>query len=93
MAYYKVHFVLCQGEEEKILNCPESLRQNRVSRHYTRQQLADLLGVSLRAYQTYETGTREPSLTALVKLADFYGVPLDLLVGREFPKNTLVDTE
>jgi len=49
----------------------ESLRQFRVSRNFTRQQIADLLGVGVRTYQTYETGTREPSIGSLIKIADF----------------------
>ncbi len=75
------------------MNFHESLRQNRIFQNFTRQQIADLLGVSLRTYQTYETGTREPSLITLIKLADYYGVSLDSLVGREFPQNSLMNSK
>ncbi len=71
----------------------ESLRRFRISRNYTRQQIADLLGVGVRTYQTYETGTREPSIASLVKIADFYNVSLDDLIGREFPKDSLMNSK
>lgn len=38
--------------------------------------------VVVRAYQRYEYGEREPRLTTLVRMADFYGVSLDYLAGR-----------
>lgn len=42
--------------------------------------------MSLRAYQNYERGLREPKMTALIALADFYDISLDELVCREWPK-------
>lgn len=49
----------------------------------TQPQVADGAGLSLRGYQNYERGLREPQLTALIALADFYGITLDELVCRE----------
>lgn len=40
------------------------------------------MGISERAYLTYEYGEREPKLDTLQKLADFYGVTTDYLLGR-----------
>lgn len=71
----------------------ESLRKQRITRNFTRQQIASILGISLRTYQTYETGTREPSITSLIKIADLYNISLDTLVGRTFPKDSLVDSK
>lgn len=71
----------------------ESLRKQRITRNFTRQQIANILGISLRTYQTYETGTREPSITSLIKIADLYNVSLDTLVGRTFPKDSLVGSK
>ena len=36
----------------------------------------------VRAYQRYEYGEREPQLSTLIRIADFYGVSLDYLAGR-----------
>ena len=44
---------------------------------------SDMLGISLTAYQKYEHGTAEPNFDNLSKLADFYGVTTDYLLGRE----------
>ena len=49
----------------------------------SQKAVADEIGVSLRALQNYEQGTREPSYKILCKLADFYGVTTDYLLGRD----------
>lgn len=46
----------------------------------TQTALAQQIGISWRAYQTYERGQREPGLSALVALADFYGLTVDELI-------------
>lgn len=38
--------------------------------------------MSTRAYGSYEADEREPSLSALNTLADFFGVSVDELLGR-----------
>ena len=59
----------------------------RKERKVPQQQLADVMGVKLRAYQFYETEEREPGLQGLIALADFYDVSLDYLVGRKDTPN------
>lgn len=59
------------------------LRSMRMVRHFTQQRLADSLGVALRTYQCYEQGTREPSLSLLVRIADILEVPTDYLLCRD----------
>ena len=49
----------------------------------TQQEMADLLGISHRAYQYYESGNREPNLTYLVQIADILDVSLDYLLCRD----------
>ena len=58
------------------------LRLLRSESGYTQQQVADGVGMDMRAYQRYELGTREPAFKYLVSLADFFDVSLDYLVGR-----------
>ena len=58
------------------------LREVRIHRSFTQQTVADALGISLRAYQYYEQGTREPSLQMLVDLSNFLNVSVDYLLGR-----------
>ena len=59
------------------------LRHMRMKRKYTQQKLADILGIALRSYQCYETGTRTPNYELLVLIADVLDVSLDYLLGRD----------
>lgn len=58
------------------------LHDTRMSKNYTAQQMADFLGISLRAYRFYESGSREPNLSMLLKMADILGVTTDYLLCR-----------
>ncbi len=62
---------------------PEILRELRASKSMTQSDVAKILGLTTNAYQSYERGTSEPGCKALSKLADFYGVTTDYLLGRE----------
>ncbi len=44
---------------------------------------ADYLGITLRAWQGYEQGIREPKFELLCKIADMFHVTTDYLLGRE----------
>ena len=46
------------------------------------RELAEILDMSFRGYQNYETGQSEPKLATLVAIADYYQVSIDYLVGR-----------
>lgn len=48
----------------------------------TQKDIANFLNMQLTVYQRYERGEREIPLWAAIKLADFYKVTLDYLVGR-----------
>lgn len=49
----------------------------------TQKEIADYLKCSYQAYQKYENGTREADYTTLCKIADFFGVTIDYLLGHE----------
>lgn len=68
------------------MDFPNNLKQLRLALNCTQAQMADLLGVTVRGYRNYELGAREPELSVLIKLADYFNVSLDDLVGRDFPK-------
>ncbi len=44
--------------------------------------IAEKIGISLRALKYYVSGEREPTLSTLIALADYFDVSLDYLVGR-----------
>lgn len=61
----------------------QRLRAARMKRGFTQQKMADLLSLSLNAYQKYEQAERNPSLDCLVQIADILEVPTDFLLGRD----------
>lgn len=61
----------------------DTMKFLRESKKLTKKQVADAIGVTERAYITYEYGQRDVSTDTLQKLADFYGVTTDYLLGRE----------
>lgn len=60
----------------------ERLIELREKNGLSQVEAAKEFGVVVRAYQRYEYGEREPRLSTLVRIADFYGVSLDYLAGR-----------
>lgn len=60
----------------------ERLAVLKTEKHILQKQIAESLNLHLRTYQRYEYGEREPSMSVLVALADYFGVSLDYLVGR-----------
>ena len=60
----------------------QRLLELRTEHALSQAQIAEEVGVVVRAYQRYEYGQREPQLAVLIRMADFYGVSLDYLVGR-----------
>ncbi|MDD7294738.1 MAG: helix-turn-helix domain-containing protein [Oscillospiraceae bacterium] len=60
----------------------EILKQLRESRGYSIQDVSEMTEISYSVYQKYESGARGVGVPALSKLADFYGVTTDYLLGR-----------
>ena len=58
------------------------VRDLREDHDKTQRQVAEMLNMQLTVYQRYERGERELPLWAAIKLADYYKVTLDYLVGR-----------
>lgn len=50
----------------------------------TQQDMANLLGIKHSSYQSYESGANEPNIEKLIKLADYFNVSIDYLVGRNW---------
>jgi transcriptional regulator with XRE-family HTH domain len=59
------------------------LRSMRAEHNLSMKACADGSGIPYNTYQKYEYGEREISVSALQKLADFYGVTTDYLLDRE----------
>ncbi|MBQ9535854.1 MAG: helix-turn-helix transcriptional regulator [Clostridia bacterium] len=55
----------------------------RIDHDLTQQQVADLLCCKREVYRRYEKGIHTIPVEFLIKLADYYGVSIDYIVGRE----------
>lgn len=60
----------------------ERMKELRVNAKKTQTEVGEILGINQRTYSQYELGNRQIPLEALIKLADFYGVSVDYLLGR-----------
>lgn len=60
------------------------LKHLRLQKGLTQEQLAEIIGISRSALSMYETDQREPDLGTLIKLADYFSVTTDFLLGRDW---------
>ena len=60
----------------------ERLIEQRKLNGLTQRQIAEYLQIAQPSYIRYENGSAEPSLQNLVKLADYFDVSVDYLLGR-----------
>lgn len=60
----------------------ERLRQVRAAKGVSQRAAAVAVGVSKNGYQCYEYGQKLPSFSTLPRLADFFDVSIDYLMGR-----------
>ena len=61
----------------------ERLRQARLEREMTQQELAEVSGIAYNSIKKYEQGRHEPGLFCATCLAIALGVSLDWLAGIE----------
>ena len=59
------------------------LRELREKAELSQSQMAEILGCSKSVYSRYERAERQPDVDTLCKIADYYKVSLDYLVGRQ----------
>ena len=59
------------------------LKELRKEKSLTQEEIGKIINVNKMTYNGYENENREPSIETLCKLADFYNVTLDYLIGRE----------
>ena len=70
----------------------ERLKTLRKNASLTQTEIAKNLKISQQAYANYETGKRHPDQEMLKKIADFFDVSVDYLLGR-VEKGTNTETE
>lgn len=68
------------------------IKQLRVERGLTQDDLAKILNYGRTAISNYESGRSEPSYTDLKKIADFFNVSIDYLLFRSNIRNPYKET-
>lgn len=66
----------------------ERLKQLRTDSSMTQLDVARLLGVERSTYVKYERGSSDPSTATLIRLADYFGVTVDYLIGHDVIDNS-----
>lgn len=70
-------------------NFQNVFKQLRISSGFTQAEFSKKIGISRSTIGMYETGAREPDFETLEKIADFFNVDIDYLLGRT-DKTTLL---
>jgi len=64
----------------------DRLKECRKNINKTQRKVAVDLDISEVGYQNYEIGRREPNHETTVKIADYFNVSVDYLLGRDIKK-------
>lgn len=67
-------------------NYGQILKEERLIRKLSQEKLAKAIGITQAQISYYESGTNEPSISICEKIADFYGITIDELIGRDYEK-------
>lgn len=67
------------------------IKELREQKKLTQQQVAEALHISRQVYGFYENGKREPNIETIIRIANYFGVSTDYLLGieRPTPKSSL----
>ena len=83
----QIFFVSIYEENLHVKRCrmeifAQRVKELRKERKKTQTEMAQYLKIGLRAYQYYESATNYPNIPGLLKLADYFEVTTDYLLGR-----------
>lgn len=68
----------------------ERLKQIRIEKGKVQSEISEMLGINKSTYSQYENGKRTPKPETLQKIADFYSVTVDYLLGSDMDKIDLI---
>ena len=60
----------------------KKIKDLRIDHDLYQEQIANLLKITRQQYGLYESGKRDIPVDLLIKLADFYNVSIDYMLGR-----------
>lgn len=69
----------------------ENIKQLRLQTGLSQMGFAKIMGVTKQCVSNWENDNVLPSIEMLVKMADFFNVSTDSLLGREYKAELLVD--
>lgn len=76
-----------------IQGLAKRLQIARINKELSRKQTAERIGVSESLIGLYESGSRQPSLSVLMKFASLYGVSTDYLLGCDTTEKNVISLE
>ena len=87
---YTVYKAFTLKEIKEVFNV--RIKELRKQKNISQTELGNILGVTRSTICQYEQGRRQPDNASLVKIADFFEVTVDYLLGREERIPTLSNT-
>ena len=64
------------------MDFPARIIELKFSKKLMQKDIAAAIGITPRNYLRYEKGEQQPTLPVIIRLADYFDVSLDYLVGR-----------
>ncbi|MNC38355.1 HTH-type transcriptional regulator Xre [compost metagenome] len=74
-----------------MFTCGDKIALLREKRGLTQEDLANKIGISRASLSHYEKNRREPDYATMTKLADFFHVSVDYLLGRTSEPTQVTD--
>jgi len=59
----------------------QRLRELREANEKTQEEIAELLNITQKQYDSYESGKREIQMHKMIILSNYYGISLDYIAG------------
>jgi len=73
------------------MSFPERLKELRIKKGASREDVALFVGLSWHTIAKWEVGKRDPDTSAVMRLAEYFGVTTDYLLGKvDSPGDVLV---
>ncbi len=66
-----------------MMNIGKNIKALRGEKGVTQEQLASHLGITYQAVSKWENNANTPDIAMLPDIADYFGVTIDFLFGRE----------
>lgn len=78
------------GAEVMPMNIGDKIKEQRLKKEWTQEQLAQLLNVSRPTVSSWEVGRNYPDLETIIAISDLFGISLDKLLreDKEMAKDT-----